>query len=198
MPRKKRHSRTWLLDQSMRYFWSMGFQHSSMDQLVDATGASRHGIYSEFGGKRDLFLACLDHYRDQVVSPAFETVEDPNAGTKNIRAYFTTQINAHAVPGPGCLMANTSTEVGPHDPVVEAKVIAHHQRLQAGFTLALRNESQHQNCRLTKTEIRNMAELLVGFAQGLWLLSRSAPKKRPLLNLVTTQMTLVEARLSSS
>lgn len=132
-----------------------------MDDLVRVTGSSRHALYAEFGGKRDLFLACFAPYRDQVVSPAFAQVEAPGAGLPQIAAYFETQIaraETAGLPGPGCLVANTATELAPHDPDAAAEVARHNARLAAGFANALRNDE--------------LAYALVVFATGLWSLSR--------------------------
>ena len=43
-------------------FWSKGFDDTSMQEVVEATGFNRYALYSSFGSKRDLFLAALDAY----------------------------------------------------------------------------------------------------------------------------------------
>lgn len=79
MPRQTSFTTSQLTDRALEHFWSHGFHASSMDDLVKATGVSRHGIYTAFGGKKALFLACFDHYQQAVVTPAFRLVEAPNA-----------------------------------------------------------------------------------------------------------------------
>jgi TetR/AcrR family transcriptional regulator, transcriptional repressor for nem operon len=94
----------------MRLFWSKGFEATSMDDLVRATGVSRYGIYEAASGKEGLFLACLETYSQAIVTPAFADVERGDADIGAISGYFERQIAAgeHAgLPGPGCLMANS-------------------------------------------------------------------------------------------
>ena len=55
-----------------------------MEDLVKATGVSRHGIYSDTGGKRDLFLETFAIYQREVVSPAFAAVEADGAGSPKL------------------------------------------------------------------------------------------------------------------
>jgi len=196
MPRPKSHDRNTLLTDAMQYFWSNGYATSSMDQLVNATNVSRHGIYADFGNKRQLFLACMDFYQSEVVTPGFRRVESPEANIDAIHSYFETQMSLAEVPGPGCFMANTSTELGPHDVDVQLKIIAHHARLKKGFVNALKNESAISGGDISAKEIREIAELLVSFAQGLWLLSRSIENVELLKKLVRTQLSLVRSRLS--
>ncbi|MCF4167472.1 TetR/AcrR family transcriptional regulator [Zavarzinia compransoris] len=174
MPRTKSHTPHSLADDALAVFWNAGFGATSMDDLVRATGVSRHGIYGDFGGKRALFLACFDRYQDLVVTPAFAAVERPGAGLAEISAYFEHQIGAAealGLPGPGCFVANAATEVAPHDAGVREKVAQHNDRLRRGFANALRaGAGPAPDDRM----IARLAETALVFATGLWSLSRVA------------------------
>lgn len=52
-------------------FWEKGFNATSMDDLVKATGLARASIYHTYGDKRTLFILCLQDY--------FKFVEADNA-----------------------------------------------------------------------------------------------------------------------
>ncbi|MFN3213137.1 MAG: TetR/AcrR family transcriptional regulator [Henriciella sp.] len=91
MPRPKSHTKDALVEAAMHRFWHYGYAATSMDDLVKATGVSRHGIYSDVGGKRALFLAGFAAYRDTVVAPALAAMETGGTGASGldgIRAYF--------------------------------------------------------------------------------------------------------------
>ncbi len=198
MPRQKRYSEDDLIGAAMRQFWDHGFTATSMDQLVGVTGVSRHGIYSAFGGKRDLFLACLEAYQQAVVTPAFAVVEEEGTGLSAIAGYFETQIakaEALGLPGPGCLVANTMTELGPHDRDVLDRVNRHNQRLYAGFKKALTAADENEPP-LSESVLNDLASLLVTSAQGLWSLSRSVDQAGPLRRIVATLLDLLKARLT--
>ena len=189
MPRPRSHSVKELKLNAMKHFWKFGFHASSMSDLVDATNVSRHGIYSEFGGKHQLFLACLELYEEEVVTPAFARVESADAGLAEIADYFEFQINRaeqSGLPGPGCLVANTLTELAPHDPDIQKAARAHNRRLKKGFSNAISNVSRGS---LSKAEVGELGSFLVISAQGLWSLSRAfatpsycVVKHRPLSN----------------
>ncbi len=143
-----------------------------MDDLVRESGASRQAIYQSFVGKRELFIACLGHYREVVVTPAFERVERSGGSLSEIDAYFEFQIaNAEAggLPGPGCLFVNTMTEVAPHDPGIEALTSAHSDRLQRGFAKALGVCARDDT---PPVLVSDLASVLTVGAHGLWSLSR--------------------------
>lgn len=143
-----------------------------MDDLVRATGVSRHGIYTSFGGKKALFLACFDGYQQSVVTPAFEAVEAPNATLQSVSDYFERQISlgeSVGLPGPGCFVANSATEVAPSDPDVMAEVAQHNDRLRRGFATALQNTAPH----IEPQTANELADVMVIFTNGLWTKSRS-------------------------
>ncbi|MDQ6934783.1 MAG: TetR/AcrR family transcriptional regulator [Actinomycetota bacterium] len=45
---------------SARRFLSHGYEGTSIDELLTATGLHRGSLYQAFGSKRGLFLACLE------------------------------------------------------------------------------------------------------------------------------------------
>ncbi|NYF52724.1 TetR/AcrR family transcriptional regulator [Tunturiibacter gelidoferens] len=63
MGRPKRFSRE-VLEKAMPVFWKHGFADTSLQELEQATGVNKSGLYTEFRDKEDLFVACLQHYLD--------------------------------------------------------------------------------------------------------------------------------------
>ena len=172
MPRATSFTTSQLTDRALRRFWLHGFYASSMDDLVRATGVSRHGIYTTFGGKKAMFLACFDQYQQTVVTPAFKVVEADGADLTSVAAYFERQIvsgEAAGLPGPGCFVANSATEVAPDDAHVMALVHQHNDRLKQGFAGALRQSAPA----LDQERVLELAEVMVIFTNGLWTRSRS-------------------------
>jgi TetR/AcrR family transcriptional regulator, transcriptional repressor for nem operon len=198
MPKPKSHSRDDLIDKAMLLFWSKGFEATSMEDLVKATGVSRYGIYEEASGKEGLFLSCLEAYSQNIVTPAFARVEHPDAGLQAIADYFEYQINAGesaGLPGPGCLMANSMTEVAPQNATVAKRVAGHNARLLAGFTAALSNGVESSSRQIKADEIAQLAQMLVAFANGLWSMSRTVDSAEPLRGAVGAIMKLLHGRL---
>lgn len=172
MPRPPSFTPDILAERALQHFWSHGFFASSMDDLVSATGVSRHGIYATFGDKKGLFLACFDRYQHSVVTPAFEVVEKTDADLASIASYFERQIvfgEASGLPGPGCFVTNSATEVAPTDTEIMNQVKRHNDRLKHGFTSAL----QSSLSTVKASTVADLAQMTVVFTNGLWTLSRS-------------------------
>jgi TetR/AcrR family transcriptional regulator, transcriptional repressor for nem operon len=194
MPRPRSQTTDSVIDASMRHFWQRGYHATSMDELVDAIGVSRHAIYTSVGGKRELYRLGFTAYQRLVVSPAFARVEQPIAGLNAIADFFEHQIaqaETAGLPGPGCLVANAATETAPHDAQIACEVAAHHARLKTGFIHALGNEPSL----LSSTEIDALAEFLVTSAQGLWSMSRTVASATPLRAHAAILLSLLKTRL---
>jgi AcrR family transcriptional regulator len=65
MGRPKSFRREEVLEKAMPIFWKHGFADTSLQDLEQATGVNRSGLYSEFRDKEDLFVACLRHYLER-------------------------------------------------------------------------------------------------------------------------------------
>lgn len=197
MPRPRNHSREDVVRSAMRRFWKHGYGATSIDDLVRETGATRHALYQDFGGKRELFLACLDTYPEACVTPAFARVERDGADLEDIAAFLEVRIaaaEARGLPGVGCLFANTQTELAPHDSEVAARIRAHHERLVSGFRNALRNAAPRGR-RPAPAQLNELASLLAVSAQGLWSASRTVTDAGVLRRYAATLLDLVQRRL---
>jgi len=173
MPRAKTHTEQSLSQAALQTFWRRGYYATSVDDLVKATGASRHSIYADFGGKHELFLSCFDQYQEIVVTPAFARVEAKGATLASVAEYFEQQIALAETsdgPRPGCFVANAATEIAPHDDAVLARVQSHNDRLTRGFRNVLRAEAK---AGLSGKEISDIAMTLCVFTNGLWSASRT-------------------------
>ncbi len=195
MPRESTYSKREMTHRAMKHFWVHGYHASSMSDLVNATQVSRHRFYTEFDGKHDLFLACIELYDEEVVTPAFSRIESTGAGIEAVAHYLKFQIaraEQAGLPGPGCLIANTLTEIAPHDPEVHAAAQRHNRRLKKGIATALRTSSDGS---LSSKEIADLAFFVVASAQGFWSMSRSVTDARILRRYAATLIKLIHRRL---
>ncbi len=116
MARPREFAETEVLDRAMETFWSRGYEGTSVDDLVGATGLSRSSIYQAFGNKRELLDAALGHYVQTVVASMLAELESDSAGLGEIEAFFA-RIASIATDVPdrgalGCFMTNTIAELG--------------------------------------------------------------------------------------
>ncbi len=62
MARPREFDEQVVLDRALETFWSKGYDGTSVEDLVEATGLRRASLYGAFGDKEQLFTKVLDHY----------------------------------------------------------------------------------------------------------------------------------------
>ena len=197
MPRQKSHLRNTLVENAMHQFWVHGYEATSMNDLVNVTGVGRGAIYSDFGGKKDLFLACLSHFRDTSVTQAFAVVEAEGANFAAIKTYLrdgVAGIEEIGLPRRGCLMGNTLAELGPIDDDIAKVARTHYDRLTEGFARALANEIDRSPA---EVELKEFAGFLAISAQGLWAYARGTDSINELKEKAEVMIDLIELKLAA-
>ena len=63
MPKVETFNKEQVLNNVIRLFHEKGYNATSMQDLVDATGLNRSSIYNSFGSKKELFQESLKTYR---------------------------------------------------------------------------------------------------------------------------------------
>lgn len=86
MGRRKNFSREEVLEKAMPVFWKQGFADTSLQELEQATGVNKSGLYTEFRDKEDLFVVCLRHYLESQDKRGFLTREP--FGWKNVEIFL--------------------------------------------------------------------------------------------------------------
>jgi TetR/AcrR family transcriptional repressor of nem operon len=159
----------------MHVFWQKGYSDTSLEDLVARTGVSRYGLYATFGDKHDLFVACLEYYRNVAVDWLISPMEAPDASLAEIRAYFENLMMAGNTPAGrmGCLICNTAVERAPFDKDAAKQVSALFERMKNAFRNALSN-ARKQGRLSSRFDVEAYADYLTGVAQGLLVLLRSS------------------------
>ena len=113
MPRPRAFDPDAVLDAAQRTFHARGFEATSVQDLVDATGLSRSSLYGAFGDKHALYLAVLDRYAEagRQATDAACSGADPLGA---IRAVLD-QSAAHCDGPAGCLLVNAAAERASRD-----------------------------------------------------------------------------------
>ncbi len=159
------------LNMVMMTFWQKGYQDTSIEDIVQATGVSRYGLYNTFGDKRDLFIKAMEHYAQTMIDGMVAPMELDTAGLAEIKRYFamlsaSLQTPEKAGAGPmGCLIGNASIELGAPDAALAAPIDNHFTRLRAAFFHALQND-QARGTLSAEIDPAVAADFLIGLVIG--------------------------------
>ncbi len=114
---------------AMHVFWTKGYDATSVQDLVDATGLKRGSLYGAFGDKRGLFLTAFGNYADgglRRLKQAIDGHDDPVAGVIAFVGLVAAQSKL-AANGQGCMVAKACGEMAGRDPQVKALIDAHNE-----------------------------------------------------------------------
>lgn len=180
MPRTREFDPDEALQAAMEVFWEKGWSATSVEDLVEATGVNRYGLYDVYESKRGLFLAALRRYRETVIAEAIAEVEQPGAGLAAIRTVverIARRARTARFRKLGCFLCNTAEEVAPFDEDAAREVSAFQRRLTRAFTAAVATARADGDLP-EDADPDTLGRYLAGLIQGASFLVRSpAPAK---------------------
>ncbi|MFQ5493960.1 MAG: TetR/AcrR family transcriptional regulator [Phycisphaerae bacterium] len=173
MARPKQFQPEYALGKAMEAFWGRGYEATSVQDLVNATGVSRQSLYDTFGGKRDLFLACIDHYIRTINGRIPQILGAPGSPLANVRRAMTEMANVFAAQnGRGCLVSNTVVEMGDHDSAIAEKVRSNLRFVRAIIHGALDRSVEAEELPRS-TDTAALSRFLLCTLQGLVVMARA-------------------------
>src|ERR1700726_2244364 len=169
MGRPRNFSREEVLEKAIPVFWKHGFADTSLQDLEQATGVNKSGLYTEFRDKEDLFVACLRHYLESQGKRGLLTKEP--LGWKNVETFLK---NGPLNKGEqqGCFSAHSLRELGKLPD--EAQVVVTEQRALLQRRLAMNIEAEKP-----KVAPSAIAKRVLSFCSWLCIESNFKSGKNP-------------------
>jgi TetR/AcrR family transcriptional regulator, transcriptional repressor for nem operon len=180
----KQFDRNEVLDRAMTTFWTRGYEATSIDDLVEATGIGRGSLYGTFGDKRQLFLAALDRYWDTVGMEMFAELSSSDARHAVERMFDALIRRASDPKSPrGCLITNTSVECPTCGDEIARKIGERMGQQETAIYQALQ-KAQGEGTLNPAREARALARFFLGVAWGINAVNRSMPDPGVLRDIV--------------
>jgi TetR/AcrR family transcriptional regulator, transcriptional repressor for nem operon len=186
----KQFNRSEVLDRAMTLFWNRGYEATSIQDLVEATGINRGSIYGTFGQKKGLFLAVLDHYAEKVAKPLIEELSDPDP-RRAIERMFDSIIRRTSDPRfpRGCLNTNTSLECPASGDEITRK-IAEGLGQQESAIYRVLHRAQAEGSLASTLDGRALARFFMGVAQGMNVVNKAVADPGALKDMARVAMTV--------
>lgn len=165
------------VDQAMRLFWRKGYRHTTMRDLVQATGVRESSLYNTFGGKKELYEAVLEAY-DAHFMANMAFCADPESPKESIRNFWRVIASVAADPrgGPGCLYLNVAVELSRNDEEHAAIAKAAYVRIENHFHSLVKDAQAKGEIDASK-DARKLARFLTHSMQGLMVAMLTRPDK---------------------
>lgn len=170
------------VDAAMNAFRRKGYEGTSVQDLVDATGVGRGSLYAAFGSKEGLYLAALDRYRLMYAAPLVDILRCGAPARELLREVLVGVVDEVVRDGSrrACLIVGASAERVAHDP----KVAAHLRSTTSSLEDALSEvvaEAQAQGQLGSARDARDVARFLLSVMQGLRVMGSINPDRRALM-----------------
>ncbi|ATE66833.1 TetR/AcrR family transcriptional regulator [Rhizorhabdus dicambivorans] len=178
MPWEKNFDIDETLTRAMQTFWAHGYEATSMQDLVTATGVNRASIYATYGDKRALFLTALRKYDGEIRRRMLAELAETKTPAEAIAAVFDKFIGQTTVPQGnwGCFLVNTALELAAHDDEISELVNAAQDEIEA-FFLAMIRKGQQSGAFAADRDAKPLAHQALASLLGMLVMIRSRPEE---------------------
>lgn len=178
-----------VLENAMQLFWSKGYEATSLQDLLSATGLSKSSLYESFGNKQSLFEAAFTRYFDSRARLMKERLEQTPSPLDFIHECLLSVLDDVGCDTPrGCMLVNVANEFSTGDPAVKRLVEQASRRFRGVFEQAFARAQALAEIPAT----RSPAELALYMhcaMSGLRTQAKSGLTRKDLLSVIETIMT---------
>ncbi|MDA3648462.1 TetR/AcrR family transcriptional regulator [Saccharopolyspora indica] len=153
-------------------FWGAGYAATSLEDLMRVSGLGKGSLYAAFGDKRQLFLRALRSYTDDIHGQLREALAEAPRALDALRMLLEAPIDDPTGARRGCLMANSTCELGNADP----EVLDHAHRTYETTTALIADcvaRAQREGDLPAGADPIALARALLAAQQGLVFMSRT-------------------------
>lgn len=183
-PRKFNEAET--LQQIVQVFWKNGYAATSLDQIAAETGLNRPSLYAAFGGKKDMYLASIAQFADDMHVYLRDAGTKETGANGRLKAIMSAAIDLYTGQSTlsnaacGCLAISTLPSEAAHEPDFQAALDTVIKRMDRGFASLIRYET---NGKLAEPEVLERAQHLALILHGISIRARAGTSPRGLRDL---------------
>ncbi|MES2679754.1 MAG: TetR/AcrR family transcriptional regulator [Bacteroidota bacterium] len=185
MPKVKQFNKEKVLEAASTIFHQKGYNGTSIDEILKATGLSRSSLYDSFQDKHNLYLQSLEFYK-KASDDSMAVVDQKSLnGLEKIEYLFKEVVN-HLVKHPddnGCLMVNAAAEMSKHCDKTSQVICNNKENVQELFAGWLAEAQAGKVLVLSKSP-KSYSSFLFNTLCGLKVMSQSGAGKNELTNVV--------------
>lgn len=186
MPKSKLFDRNQVLSTAAEIFRKNGYNGTSIDDVLTATGLSRSSLYDSFQDKHNLYLESLEYYKKNVHDGAIAKIEEKHVnGLQKIESLLKEIVN-YLLENPednGCLMINAAAEMSKQCYKTNQVVCNTKEEVEDIFATWLQDAQEKGVLNLSKTP-KAYAQFLYNTVCGLKVMSQSGASKNEMNNVV--------------
>lgn len=185
MPRIKKFDKEKVLEAASIVFQNNGYNGTSIDELLTATGLSRSSLYDTFTDKHNLYVQTLEFYKNKNSAQLADINNINKNGLQKIETLFNSVVS-HLINNPndnGCLLINAAAEMSKQC-FKTAQVICNNKiEIQSIFNDWI-TEAQKEKLIPNVNSVENYSQFLYNALCGLRVLSQSGASEKEMYDVV--------------
>lgn len=180
---KKENTRIKILDAAAELIHRKGFNHTGIQEILEAAAVPKGSFYFYFKSKEDLGLALVDHFAESIGARARSCFEDESMPPLDrLRSFFQAACARHEAEGfqKGCPIGNLCQEMSDLSTGFRQKLESVMQRTAAGVAGLLR-QAKDAGDLPARLEPEETARFIISSWQGALLTMKVEKSVEPLL-----------------
>jgi TetR/AcrR family transcriptional repressor of nem operon len=156
-----------------------GYEGSSLNALMEATGLKKGGIYRHFASKEELAAEAFDHIWGTVWKSRQIDLEGMASGFEKLKQFIANFVEHRSPVAGGCPVLNTAVDADDGNAVLRARV-ARALRTWVDLLASFVVEAQEQGTARRGVEPKAVATLIVASLEGALMMARIQRSEEPL------------------
>ncbi len=188
MPKVETFDKDLALEKVVHLFHEKGYNATSMQDLVDATGLNRSSIYNSFGSKMELYQKSLRFYKKEANKYVQKVLINSSEPLVTIRKIF------HTTPEDkvnGCFLGNCTTEMANQDREIKSFLQNNLYAMQELFE-ELVSKGQSSGSINKKKSAKEYAAYLFTALQGLRITGILLNEQKEFESIVNTTLSVLD------
>lgn len=181
-----------VVERAVEVFRRLGYEATSIQDLVAATGIGRGSLYAAFGSKDGLYVAALRRYAERSAATMAERLDRDEPVRVVLRDLLLALVD-ETVDDPerrGCLITNSAVERLPRDRSAARVVGSSLDGTAEAVTRVLRRARERGDLR-PDADVAAVADFFVTTIQGLRVQGKAGADRRRLTAVVDTALAVL-------
>jgi TetR/AcrR family transcriptional repressor of nem operon len=176
---KGQQTRKKIVEAAAPIFNKRGFEGSSLNDLMDATGLKKGGIYRHFTSKEELAAEAFDYAWEAAWRARLLHLDETANGIEKLKLLIANFVQQRSPVAGGCPILNTAIDADDGNPVLRARVLkALHSWV--GRLQKIVRQAQKRGETRGLVDAKEVATLIVASLEGAFMMSRLARNDDPL------------------
>lgn len=180
MARPKEFNPQRALAKAMHLFWRLGYENTSLEDLMKVMGIAKQSLYDTFGDKRALYLKALAYYRDRTNRQGQKMLNEiPSVRDGFAKLLYGIAAETREQQERGCLLLSANLQRDPKDTVIRDFLRDNQARVEAIFRQAL-VRAQKQSELPPQEDPAALARYFIVTIQGMRSMARLESNRKAL------------------